>query len=66
MDKWIDVIAPNAGNFEIPHGLGRIPADAHLEVTCMALLVWQPKMFDENNLYFQTSERGATGRVRVK
>ena len=64
--KWIDVIPPNVGNFKIPHGLGRIPEDAHLELTSLSTLVWQAKMFDAENLYFQGGDLAATAKVYVK
>lgn len=64
--KWVDICAPNVNDFKVSHGLGRAPVDAHLEVTCRAFVAWQPKMFDEENLYLWASRPGATGRVWVR
>lgn len=63
--KWIAITAPHVGNFAIPHGLGRVPLDAHLELTSLSTLVWQPVMFDSENLYFQAGDLAATGNVFV-
>jgi len=60
--RWIDITSPTSGNFRVQHGLGRAPRDAHLEMTCLSIIVWQPRMFDDTYLYLLAAAKGVTAQ----
>lgn len=62
---WITVTAAEAGNFSIPHLLGRSAVGVNLQMTSGALIWWQDPMFDGTDLYLVASTSGATAKVQI-
>ena len=60
-------VAPNtAGNFTVPHLLGRIPVGANIRMTSPGAIWWQSAMdSDAANLYLVASDAGVTAKVQV-
>jgi hypothetical protein len=54
-----------AGNFTLPHGLGRAPVGAVIQMTSAGAIWFQATMFDATNLYLVASAAGVTGKVQV-
>lgn len=58
-------LAPGAaGNFTVPHLLGRVPVGVSLLLTSTTLIVWQATQWDGTNLYLNASG-ASTGVVIV-
>jgi hypothetical protein len=60
-------VAPSAaGNFTVPHLLGRVPYCAIVQMTSSGAIWFQtPTGYDGVNLYLTASDAGLTGRVIV-
>ena len=55
-----------AGNFTLPHGLGRTPVGAVIQMTSGGAIWFQAAgMFDGTNVYLVASDAGVTGKVQV-
>jgi hypothetical protein len=62
----IQVTAPAAGSFSLPHNLGRTPCGTLLYPTCGGVLWFQlPTIFDMTYLYLVASEVGITANVQI-
>jgi len=54
------------GNFMLPHGLGRTPVGAVIQMTSGGAIWFQATgMFDGTNVYLVASDAGVTGKVQV-
>ncbi|HMD97332.1 MAG TPA: hypothetical protein VKM93_08425 [Terriglobia bacterium] len=55
-----------AGNFTLPHGLGRTPLGAVIQMTSGGAIYFQAAgMFDGTNVYLVASNAGVTGQIQV-
>jgi len=55
-----------AGNFTLPHRLGRTPVGAVIQMTSGGAIWFQAAgMFDGTNVYLVASDAGVTGKVQV-
>jgi hypothetical protein len=62
----VSVASSAAGNFTVPHLLGRVPVCAIIQMTSNAIIWFQtPTSYDGANLYLGASDAGVTGRVIV-
>jgi hypothetical protein len=61
------VVAPGvAGNFTVPHLLGRTPAGALIQMTASGSIWFQPVvMYDNTNLYLVSSDPGVAAKVQL-
>ncbi|HUZ46002.1 MAG TPA: hypothetical protein VMW54_05145 [Terriglobia bacterium] len=61
------LIAPGvAGNFSVPHLLGRTPAGALVQMTASGAIWFQSlTMYDNTNLYLVSSDPGVTAKVQI-
>lgn len=65
INGWITVTAAEAGNFSVPHLLGRVPVGVNLQMTSATLIWWQDPMFDGTDLYLVASVAGAVAKVQI-
>jgi len=61
------LVAPGvAGNFSVPHLLGRTPAGALIQMTASGSIWFQSlTTYDNTNLYLVSSDPGVTARVQI-
>ena len=61
------LVAPGvAGNFSVPHFLGRTPASALIQMTASGSIWFQSlTMYDNMNLYLVASDPGVTAKVQI-
>lgn len=65
VDTFLDVIAPNSGNFVIPHGLSSAPEVCYIELRSDGAMWFQPARYDGTNIYLSASEVGVAARVYI-
>ncbi len=60
-------VAPGvAGNFSVPHLLGRTPAGALIQMTASGAIWFQKlTLYDNKNLYLVSSDPGVTAKVQI-
>jgi hypothetical protein len=61
----VAVSATAAGNFTVPHILGRAPVGAVVQMTSAGAIWFQAGLYDATNLYLTGSASGVTARVQV-
>jgi hypothetical protein len=62
----VSVASSAAGNFTVPHLLGRVPVCAIIQMTSGGAIWFQsPTSYDGTNLYLVASDAGVTGKVIV-
>jgi len=61
------LVAPGvAGNFSVPHLLGRTPVGARVQMTASGAIWFQSlAMYDNTNLYLVASDPGVTAKVQI-
>lgn len=60
-------VTPEApGNFQVAHGLGRVPTAGIIQMTSSGTIWFQsPLMYDGTNLYLVASDGGVTAKILV-